>query len=149
MSIADLGMGDPPIIIGDGSLKLTSNVDWANWGNLDSKLRRHGNPLLSIQSITVTSPALSGGSRTFPTNGHNCRVIVAHPETEVVAFTNNNHADLHIRLRDKNFSDFAATGPRQLTLASDGRITEVTVRINEQPVHLDVTAPTEVIFAVG
>jgi hypothetical protein len=75
-----------------------------------------------------------------------CAVSIAHPDTRVAVLTTSVNAGIHVRLLDKDLSDFSSPGPKTMFLNSAGSITAVEVRIGPDHTTLAVTHPTTVTF---
>jgi hypothetical protein len=142
------GTSDPPVIIADGSLDLGSNKNWATaWKNVNPKERKYPSDTTPIDSITVESPALNGGSLTFLTYGNGpVKVTVFHPDTNVEVKTNNGNAKIHVKLTKVAFSAFTPVGNGDtISLGTNAAITGVLIEIGNQSVGLSgLTYPTTV-----
>lgn len=126
-AFAQLGSGDPPIIIGDGSLVIQSpRGGWAQWRAESPNERAFPNADLGIGSLRIESP---GNDATVDLSGRAALVTVTSGSTTLDVLTFANGAGIRMRMRGKRFADFEASEDgRTLTLRGTGSISAIQVR---------------------
>ena len=136
---------DPPVIVTDGSLSLTSNTNWSNWTSVANNEKDYPDTAKAVNTVAVSSPALSPNPRSFPTNGHACKVTITQPDTDVILSTNSGNAKIKTKLKSKDFSNFSPANGQALTvtLQSTNTISAVEVDIGGNKTSLpNLTSPT-------
>jgi hypothetical protein len=126
--------GDPPIIIGDGSLILKSpRAPWANWQANSGAERSFPDAQIAIASLRIESP---GNDTSLDLNGRRARVTVTSGPNRIEVFTFANGRGLRLRLRGKNFSDFRPSGddPAALVLETSDTISAIEVERDGQTI---------------
>jgi hypothetical protein len=125
--------GDPPIIIGDGSLILKSpRAAWGQWLSDSDSERRFPNAELAIASLRIESP---GNDTTLDLTGRRAQVTITSGSNRVEVFTFANGRGVRLRLRGKNFSDFRQSDdPNTLVLDTNSTISAIEVQRDGQTV---------------
>lgn len=126
-AFAQLGSGDPPIIIGDGSLVIQSpRGRWAQWRADSPTERAFPNADLGIASLRIESP---GNDTTVDLSGRASLVTVTSGSTTLDVLTIANGAAIRMRVRGRRFGDFEESEDGQtLTLRDTGSISAIQVR---------------------
>lgn len=126
-AFAQLGSGDPPIIIGDGSLVLTSpRARWADWAPESSSERRFPAEELGIAGLRIESP---DNNATVDLSGRRTVVSITSASATVDVITLANGRAIRVRLRGRRFADFQSSEDgRTLTLPSSGSISAIHVQ---------------------
>lgn len=125
--------GDPPIIIGDGSLILTSpRAAWAQWLADSGSERRFPDAEIAIASLRIESP---GNDTTIDLAGRRTQVTITSGSSRVEVFTLTNGRGLRLRLRGKSFSDFRqGDDPATLVLDANSTISAIEVQREGQTI---------------
>jgi hypothetical protein len=131
--------GDPPIIIGDGSLILKSpRAAWGQWLSDSGSERRFPNAEVAIASLRIESP---GNDTTLDLTGRRAQVTITSGSNRVEVFTFANGRGVRLRLRGKNFSDFRQSDdPNTLVLDTNSTISAIEVQREGQTI-LSLTRP--------
>jgi hypothetical protein len=125
--------GDPPIIIGDGSLILKSpRSAWGEWLNDSTSERRFPDAEIAIASLRIESP---GNDTTLDLAGRRTQISISSGQNRVELFTFANGRGVRLRLRGKRFSDFRqGDDPGTLVLDTNSTISAIEVQRDGQTV---------------
>jgi hypothetical protein len=130
---AQLGGGDPPIIIGDGSLTLASpRAPWAQWGAGSASERSFPAGDLAIAAVRIQSP---GNGATIDVAGSRIQASITWGAVQAEVHSAAGGRNLRLRLRGKRFADFQPSADgRTLTLEGSDHISAVLLQRDGQTV---------------
>ncbi|MBE7542735.1 MAG: hypothetical protein M9913_20255 [Bryobacteraceae bacterium] len=125
--------GDPPIIIGDGSLILKSpRAAWAQWLSDSGSERRFPDAQIAVASLRIESP---GNDTTIDLTGRRTQITITSGPNRVEVFTFANGRGVRLRLRGRRFSDFRqGDDPTTLVLDTDSTISAIEVQREGQTI---------------
>lgn len=133
---------DPPIIIGDGSLRLASpRAAWSNWAASSDSERALPEAALSLGEVRVQSP---GNDSTVNLNGRRAQITVVSGSTTVEVLTSSDGRAVRLRIRGKRFTEFRASDDQKtLVLETNSSISSIQVRREGQTIlQLSGLTPT-------
>jgi hypothetical protein len=122
---------ETPIVVGDGSLTMTSSMPWSSFtGTGSSKVHPHNSK--AVASVTVSGPSFSGTP--IPFNGQMAEIVITYAGSfKIDILTGNNGTNLTVAT---DFSSFhgGVDGNHLAHNNATGSITHVTVLRGGQPV---------------
>jgi hypothetical protein len=125
--------GDPPIIIGDGSLILKSpRAAWSEWRTDSGAERRFPDAEVAIAALRIESP---GNDTMLDLTGRRAQITITSGPNRVEVFTFANGRGVRLRLRGRNFADFReGDDPSTLVLDTNSTISAIEVQREGQTI---------------